>query len=404
MLEPHANLPLRIREMQIRPLRIPMRVRFEHATAQRDVADPVIVQLTAAAPFAEHVGYGETLARPYVTGESVASVVDDLQTILAPLLLDFRPTSFAEALEFIDTLPFDADGRVICAARAAIELALIDLAGRVFGRRAADVAGWLDLPGFGPPGCLETARYSGVVIGRSRRKLKLMLHAQRWYGLRDFKIKVAVRGWQERLIWTYEVLRRPLRQGRVTLRADANAGWSFAEARSALAILEDHGVSALEQPLADQNDGHLPALAQHTTCDLIADESLLTPDDARRLIAEDAVRVLNIRIAKNGGLMPALRIARQALAAGLDVQLGCLVGETSILTAAGAAFLEVCPSVRFVEGAFGRWLLREDVARPSLHFGHGGRLRRRGGHGLGLNVDAEIVRRLAAAGPVLLRL
>ena len=105
--------------------------------------------------------------------------------------------------------------------------------------------------------------------------------------------------------------------------------------------------------------------------------------------------MFNIRIAKNGGLMPALRIARVALANGLDVQLGCLVGETSILTAAGIAFLEACPQVRFVEGAFGLLLLRQDVVRRPIRFGWRGRIRRPKAFGLGVEVDAQALERLA---------
>ena len=88
------------------------------------------------------------------------------------------------------------------------------------------------------------------------------------------------------------------------------------------------------------------------------------------------MRVFNIRLAKNGGLLPALRIARLALSAGVNVQLGCLVGETSILSAAAVGFLETCPAVRFVEGAFGKLLLREDVVRRPIRFGRRGRSRR----------------------------
>jgi len=107
------------------------------------------------------------------------------------------------------------------------------------------------------------------------------------------------------------------------------------------------------------------------------------------------VRVLNVRLAKNGGLLPALRIAHQALSAGREVQLGCLVGETSILAAAGVAFLEACPKVRFVETAYGRFLLRADVTRRPVTFGRGGRIRAPGGFGLGIEVSEQTLRRLA---------
>ena len=382
------NSPLRIRELRVHRLRIPMRLRFEHAAAVRDAADPIVVTLAAAAPYAHEMGYGETLARSYVTGETADSASDDLNNIFGTCLGEFEPASFVEALEFIERLPFVSDGREITAARCAIELALLDLTCKVFGRQPADIAGWMGLVGFGPPGCRGSARYGGIVVGRTRRKIHTMLRLQRLYGLRDFKLKVAVDGWQQRLAWASEVLGGALARGKVTLRVDANAGWTLAEAVEHVELLEQHGVCALEQPLPDVSDPDLPYLAERTSCHLIADESLRLFEDAQRLITAGGVRVFNIRLAKNGGLMPSLRIARLALAEGLDVQLGCMVGETSILTAAGQAFLEACPHVRFVEGAFGRFLLKQDVTRRPIRFGYGGRVRHRAMDGFGVDVDA----------------
>jgi muconate cycloisomerase len=389
--------PLRIRSVQAYRLAIPMRTRFEHAAAARDTSDPIIVQLTAGAPYAQHAGFGETLARPYVTGETATSVVDDINNLFTPRLIGFAPQSFAEALEFIEALPTQLSGRIVSAARAAVELALLDLAGQVFRRRPADAAGWLGLPGFGSPGCLPTARYSGIVIGQTPRDVTRRLRLQRLFGLRDFKLKVAIPGWQERLSAAHQVLRRRLERREVTLRVDANGGWSLAEANEALAFLERHGVCAVEQPLSEAADGDLPWLAAQTGCDLVVDESLITVDDARRLINAGGVRVFNVRIAKNGGLLPALRIASLALGAGCDVQLGCLVGETSILSAAGMAFLEACPRVRFVEGAFGSFLMRADVVRRPIRFGYRGRVRPRRSFGLGVEVDPRALARLTVA-------
>jgi L-alanine-DL-glutamate epimerase-like enolase superfamily enzyme len=386
---------LHIRNVRIFRLAIPLRFRFEHAAAVREVADPVIVQLSAAAPYAHHVGYGETLARTYVTGESAGSVVQDVADLFMPRLAAFAPQSFAEALESIETLPTQLSGRIVTAARTAVELALLDLAGRVFRRRPADVAGWMGLTGFGSPGCLATARYSGIVVGRTRRGISAAVRVQRWYGLRDFKLKAATDGWEQRLEWAYSALRRSIDRGRANLRVDANSGWTMSEAEQALPLLEANGVTAIEQPLSDHDDARLPDLAIQTKCDLIADESLITLSDAHRLIEGGGVRIFNIRLAKNGGLLPALRIARLALSAGLNVQLGCLVGETSILSAAGIGFLETCPAARFVEGAFGRLLLKEDVVRRPIRFGYGGRMAPRPDFGLGIEVDPRAVERLA---------
>ncbi len=394
--------PLVIRSLQITPLAIPMRLKFEHAAASRAVADPVMVRVTAGAPYAEHEGYGETLARPYVTGETPKSVTMDIEGRYAPLLREFRAASFSEALAFIDQLPHETEGRLHTAARSAVELALLDLAGKAFGRRAADAAGWLDLPGFGAPGCLPTASYSGEVVGSSRWRMQALLRIQLAYGLRDFKIKVGVDGWEQKLAWAHGVLQPRIAGGSVTLRADANAAWSLAEAHDCAEVLEQYGVSALEQPLPDVNDADLPYLAEQTRCHLIADESLVTLDDAERLISDRGVRVLNIRIAKNGGLLPALKIARRALVGGLDVQLGCMVGESAILSAAGVAFLEMCPRVRFVEGAFGALLLKKGIG-DSVRFGYRGRMRARPGSGLGVRVRRNAIEALAAETPRLIR-
>ena len=95
------NSPLHIRHVQVFPLAIPMRFRFEHAASARDTSDSIVVQLAAGAPYAHYVGYGETLARPYVTGESPSSVIEDAARIFAQLLAHFHPTTFPDALEFI---------------------------------------------------------------------------------------------------------------------------------------------------------------------------------------------------------------------------------------------------------------------------------------------------------------
>src|SRR5690606_37817002 len=106
---------------------------------------------------------------------------------------------FPAALEFAEQLPTLVEGRVVHAARAAVELALIDLAGRAFHRRASEAATWLGLPGFGAPGALRVARYSGMAVGRRPQRLRPFLRLQRLYGLRDFKLKVATDGWEQRL-------------------------------------------------------------------------------------------------------------------------------------------------------------------------------------------------------------
>jgi muconate cycloisomerase len=132
----------------------------------------------------------------------------------------------------------------------------------------------------------------------------------------------------------------------------------------------------------------------------MADESLVTPDDAEALIVHRGASWFNIRISKNGGLIPAMRLACLARRHQIDYQLGCMVGETGILSAAGRWFLQMVPGVRFAEGSFGRFLLSEDITRPALRFGLGGHWKPMTGHGLGVEVDQGRLRRLSDQPPI----
>src|SRR5262249_52370926 len=92
-------------------------------------------------------------------------------------------------------------------------------------------------------------------------------------------------------------------------------------------------------------------------------------------------------ISKNGGLIPALRLALLAHQQNIQYQLGCMVGETSILSAAGRWFLQLVPDVQFAEGSFGKFLLADDITTKSLRFGWAGPGKPMTGFGLGVTID-----------------
>ena len=391
-----------IRSVSIYPLAIPMRRRVSHATSQRAVADPVVVAVELLNGV---VGYGETLPRPYVTSETVESVVSAIREVFVPVLLEMHPEHFPGALEVIDALPFaSADGRAVPAARAAVELALLDAYARHFRRPLAEVPGWMGLAGFGPPGSVRSIRYSGVLastsIASTRRTLRLLW----WYGLRHFKLKVGLPDDAARVAAVVKRMRSALGKGSATLRLDANGAWSREQAVERLITLPDVPIAGLEQPLAKGQEKDLPVVHQVGRVPLIHDESLVTLDDARRLVDLGVADGFNIRISKCGGLLPSLRLAHFARQHGVSVQLGCMVGETSILSAAGGRFLEMVPGVAFAEGCFGSFLLRADVTRRPLRFRYGGRVPKLPGPGLGLEVDPQRLAALSADDPVVCNL
>jgi muconate cycloisomerase len=383
-------------------LAIPMRRPFRHATAQHAVAEPIVISVELA----DHtVGYGETHPRTYVTGESHEDVVTAIREFFLPILVEMRPTGFAEAIEAVANLPLrDAAGRVITAARAAVELALLDAYSRSFGRSLETIAGWLGESWLGSPGSRDIARYSGVISAAHAKRVPWSIRKMRLFRLSHFKLKVGDRDDDPRLHATLRTLRRGLAKGTISLRLDANGAWNVDQATERLRRWQDLPIVCVEQPLPKGDPRAWGVLASRTTLPLMADESLVTPDDAEALIVQHGASWFNIRISKNGGLIPSIYLAMTARRHHIKVQLGCMVGETSILSAAGRWFLQMVPNVQFAEGSFGRFLLSEDVTPKPLRFGLGGRWKPMTGHGLGVDVDEERLRRVSIQDPIRLPL
>jgi muconate cycloisomerase len=184
---------------------------------------------------------------------------------------------------------------------------------------------------------------------------------------------------------------------RVDLRVDANMAWDVEQALELIGQLRAAGIRSFEQPIASDDLAGLARLVAESPGEIMVDEGLTDRDSLQRFIAQRACTAANVRISKCGGLVGAYARCREALDAGLILQVGCQVGESSLLSAAHLTLLSalhpLTPGVRFAEGCFGRHLLREDPAAPLVQFRYGGRPPRRpAGAGLGVRVDPEQLR------------
>ena len=111
--------------------------------------------------------------------------------------------------------------------------------------------------------------------------------------------------------------------------------WNLDQALTEMHELAKLGVRSFEQPLpAEQLDELASLVSQTPGLGVMVDESLNTRASLEKLIDRRACTAVNVRISKCGGLVAAQRRSREARSAGLDVQLGCQVGESSLLGAA----------------------------------------------------------------------
>lgn len=384
-----------IQQVAVYRVRIPLRRAVVHAAARHTAAESVIVRIEL---HSGQIGFGETVARSYVTGETTETVETEIGETFVPVLLSFSAGSFSEALTAIESLPWrDRRGHLIPAARAAVEIALLDVSMKAFGRNLEDAARWLGLTGFFAPGSLPRIRYSGVLAEESVQHLKRRLRILHLAGLRDFKIHVGLSNDQEKMAWVVRKLRKGFVPGGVSLRADANGVWSFDEAQEWLARDTAQYLAAIEQPLPGSEGERLAEICAASSLWVFLDEALVTIEDARRWIELGAADGFNIRISKCGGILPSLQIAALARRHGVRLALGCMTGETSILSGAALRFLEVCPDVEWAEGCHGNRLLGNDPVRSSLKFGYGGRPPAIPPGGMGVDVNEARLHELSEA-------
>ncbi len=336
---------------------------FEHAAACRDEAESIVVRLELANGA---VGWGQTLPRSYVTGENLESVCRDLTEELWSRY----------CAEPSQPLPERVGDRIVNAAACALELASQDAAGTL--TRCVR------------PGESISTRVSGVLGCADPARTTVQLRRMLWFGLKDFKLKLGF-GEDidaENLRLVHRKIGKALARGKKTLRVDINGGWERDATPQRIARLKAYGICAVEQPVFCPPE-QLVDLAHRCALPLLADESLLTFADAEILLSAPRKIGWNIRLCKNGGIGRCKALANLANDNGVMTTVGCMVGESSILSAAQRRLLQCIAAPRFVEGNYGTFLLREDLSRKSLRFGYGGRLKLLQAEGLGACVDRK---------------
>ena len=376
-----------VTELQLFAVDLPFKVAFRHAAAARTTSESLFLRV-ALDSGAE--GWGESLPRAYVSGEPREGAFALLRNSILPGLLGRTFQSLPDLVSFLEKCdgkaPTDWVGPEVAQTSAwcSVDLALLDAFGRAFGEPVS-------LGGQPSGGALERYRYSGVVSAGRGWPYAVSLLKMRAFRFPHVKLKVERDG----TLPAARTARRLLGR-RVDLRVDANMAWNVEQALEAISQLHSVGIRSFEQPIAADDLAGLARLVAETSAQIVVDEGLTDRDSLQRFISHRACTGANVRISKCGGLIGAHARCREALDAGLMLQVGCQVGESSLLSAAHLTLLQalapLTPGVRYAEGCFGRHLLREDPASPLVQFRYGGRPPRPPqGAGLGVQVDPVLL-------------
>lgn len=142
-------------------------------------------------------------------------------------------------------------------------------------------------------------------------------------------LKVKLGGEDDRAI--IEAIRGAVTE--VTIRVDANEGWTPKQAIEMVDFLAEHDIEFVEQPLPAEHPEALAAVYERSPLPIAADESCVTLSDIPQ--AATLADIANIKLMKCGGLLEARRMIHAARAHGMRVMLGCMA-ESNASIAAGA--------------------------------------------------------------------
>ena len=365
-----------LKKIHLYLLRIQLCMPIKHYLAERTHSENLVVQVVTDSGV---VGFGEGIARQYVTGEVMESSLRFLQEHLIPQLNGFHPSGPPDLIEALAELLSEDNRAQAPAACCALELAILDAAGKTWGQSVAQMLGGGDQP----------LIYSAVIPMMSHPSFHRLLHLIRDLEMSFVKIKVGNQRDTEVLSLAREILGRE-----VDLRVDANGAWSTEEAKKRVEEMMAYGISAVEQPIPKEDIKGLKFLAEQLEIPVIADESMCVESDAESLASQDACHIFNLRLSKCGGILAANRLYEIARKNAIAAQLGCQVGETGILSAAGRQFASN-KKFLYLEGSYSSYLLKDDIVNEPVEFGPGGVAQPLTGHGLGVSVHEETLQRLA---------
>jgi L-alanine-DL-glutamate epimerase-like enolase superfamily enzyme len=361
-----------IQKIHIYQLRIPFQLQITHNLASRSTGESIVAVVEDDSGI---LGYGEGTPREYVTGESVSASCAAAEA-LASQSLEINCKTISDITTALKQVGSTELAQKHPAAWCAIEMASFDL----YSKRS-NLSLW-EL--FEQKPIRNTFEYSAVLPMMQATAQEAILNLIAQNKIKHIKIKIDdIDSGVSRVKQARDIL-----GGEVNIRVDANAAFSSSEALDFLKKVEPYSISAIEQPVAKKSLSGLQKITENSNGVLvIADESLCTIQDAKELINSNACHVFNMRLSKCGGFLNCIDLYKLATKNGMRYQIGCHVGESSILSAAGRSLATLCPNPIFLEGSFSKYMLLDDVIEEDISFGPSGYAEMLPGPGLGINLS-----------------
>ncbi len=336
-----SNLDQEIIGFDLWHLKLPVTSRRDHGIGAVEGACEVVVLRLRAEDGTE--GFGEASPWSVFTGTPEATYAA-LDRYLRPLVMGAK---IGDRSAIMARAAFAV---AHCTeAKAALETALLDLAGRVSG-----VPVWSLLGGR----CRETIPLSCSIANPDfAQDIELLARLQE-DGVRIVKLKT---GFKDH---AFDIMRLEyLMQNHpeFAVRVDYNQGLSIEEAPAQVRDVAQFSPDFIEQPVRAHHFGMMAKLRQMIDVPLLADESVFGPEDMERAAREGICDGVSVKIMKSGGLSRGQTVARIAAAHGLAAYGGDMF-EAGLAHLAGTHMIAATPEITFgCEFYQASYFLKEDI-------------------------------------------
>lgn len=301
--------------LSFEPYELQLRHTFTVASYSRKTTPDVQVKIE----YDGFTGYGEASMPPYL-GQSVETVTKFLQKVNLEQFKD--PFQTDDILTYVDGI-----GEGDTAAKAAVDIALHDLVGKLMGEP------WYRIWGLNPGKAPNTTFTIGIDAPDVVRE-KTTECADKF---KILKVKVGLDNDEQMIRAIREVTDLPV-------VVDANQGWKDREkALDEIFWLKEHGVVMVEQPMPKERLDDNAWLTERSPVPIFADEAIQRLKDIPSI--RGAYAGINIKLMKCTGMREAWKMLNYARAEGMKVMVGCMT-ETSCAVSAAA---QLSPAVDFAD-------------------------------------------------------
>jgi L-alanine-DL-glutamate epimerase-like enolase superfamily enzyme len=370
-----------IDKIVVHQISLPFSFDFSHSLRTRSSVNNIMVEVIAEG--GELSGYGEGAPRSYVTGETQKGAVESIMSFAREA---FFPWDLTDASQIWNLVDKSTKGKEANSAICALETSLLDTLGKQEKKSIIDY--------FPRDFSVNTIYYGGAIPLADKQRVMEVCHLIKARKIRKLKLKLGNSGEENR-----EALDgvKQVYGDDYDLKVDINGVWDYEVAMAHVPLIREYNVKVVEQPMKpdDSDISHFAEVMRGHGVILMADESACSFADMERIVEEGHYSMVNVRLSKCGGFRNSLKKINYLRNQGISFQIGCQLGESGLLSAAGRALSLLCSDAVYHDGSYDEFLLKENVTLENVSFGLEGEAGPLRGPGLGVEINHENLQRLS---------